>query len=1013
MRIFVPSAIVLSALLVTFGAATYYVQRQQIATDLEATFQRAHQQYHLELERDADSLAALLAVIKSDWRFQQAWLANDRQLLLKEAQPILEVLRAKHRVTHFYFHRPDRVCFLRVHDPSRHGDVIERFTLTEAIRSEAPSQGIELAPLGTFTLRVVHPWRVAGKLVGYIELGEEIEHIAQRLKEFQGIDTIMVVSKRYLQRQRWEAGMEMLHREGDWNAFQDIVAIDNSLPEIPRGVALQLREGDLQREWNTEVADNGKFYGAMSAPLTDAAGRPVGAIVMLADTTQETVTLRMMLVAVALLGLFLLGSCGIWFWRYLGRVEARFRESKDRFVQIAELTDEVIWEVRPDGLLTYISEACTKVLGYKPSEIVGNFHSYDLHPPEGAENSRKRVLETYARGERIVNAEFPVVARDGRLLTMLVNGLPVWDRKGELVAYRGSLQNITELTATENRLRATAVELEAETAKLSSMISGMEEGVVFANRDNRVVEVNEFFCRFARLSREEIVGKVLAEIHPPEIGTRIAERIEHYRRNVDARPDVLERQIGPADVILRIQPIYRDGVYDGVLLNVIDVSELSKTRRELETANSQLEDALQQASEFAVQAESANQAKSRFLANMSHEIRTPMTAILGYADMLHESMADSPHMSLVDPICRNGKHLLSLINEILDLSKIEAGRFETERLDCDPTAVISEVANLMRPRAREKGIDFRVKYVTAIPQTIHTDPTRLRQILANLLSNAVKFTSQGEVRITVRLLGANRPEPKIRFEVSDTGIGMTDAQLEGGFQAFRQADASTSRKYGGTGLGLAISDRLAGLLGGRLKATSAVGQGSCFSLTLPTGSLEGIRMIDPNAEVGHGEAAKDADKVVRAPVRLDCRVLLAEDGLDNQRLVSLLLRKAGAEVTIAENGKEAFELATGAPEDGQPSLPLVERPFDVILMDMQMPVMDGYEATRRLRQAGYCGPIIALTAHAMSHDRQKCIDAGCDDYLVKPIDRAGLLETVASFAAGAVVSGASGSSRKG
>ena len=1000
MRIFVPSTIVLSVLLATFSMAVYYGQRRHIAVDLEAAFLRAHQQYQLELERDADGLSALLAVLESNTRLQRIWLENDQERLLEETLPVMEMLRAKHRVTHFYFHRPDRVCFLRVHDPTRRGDLITRFTLAQAVRTGAPSQGIELGPLGTLTLRVIHPWVVDGELVGYIELGEEIDHILRRLKEFQGIDTVMVVSKRYLQRDRWEAGMEMLGRKSDWRAFHDIVVIDNSMAEIPGDVALRLRESELQHEWNAEVADKGKFYGAVSAPLIDAAGRSVGAMVTLADITSETAMLRTMLVAVALVGVLLLGSFGTLFWRYLGRVEARLWESKDRFVQIAELTEEIIWEVRPDGWLTFLSEACGKVLGYKPSEVIGRHYSYDFHPAEGAEEFRKRVLEIHARGERIVNMKCLMVARDGREMTMLVNGLPVWDKNGKLVAYRGSLQNITELTATENQLRATAVELEAETAKLSSMISGMEEGVVFADRDNRVVEVNEFFCRFMRHSREQIVGKKLSEIHPPDIGARIAERIEYYRRNVDARPDVLERRMGPADVILRIQPIYRDGVYDGVLLNVIDVSELSKTRRELEAANSQLEDALQQASEFAVQAESANQAKSRFLANMSHEIRTPMTAILGYADMLHESLGASPHLSLVDPICRNGKHLLSLINEILDLSKIEAGRFETEKLDCDPTAIISEVANLMRPRAREKGVDFRVEFVTAIPQTIHTDPTRLRQILANLLSNAIKFTSQGEVRITVRLLGVNRAEPKIRFEVSDTGIGMTDLQLEGGFQPFKQADASTSRKYGGTGLGLAISDRLAGLLGGRLKVTSTVGQGSCFSLTLPTGSLEGIRMVDPNADVRQGDAAENTDKAHRPPLRLGCRVLLAEDGPDNQRLISLLLSKAGAEVTIVENGKEAFEVATGVPEEGQPSLPVIECLFDVILMDMQMPVMDGYEATRRLRQAGYRGPIIALTAHAMSHDRQKCIDAGCDDYLAKPIDRAGLLETVASFAAG-------------
>ena len=999
-RVFLPSAAGLALLFLALGIVACGVQLRHTSADLDNAFKWAHQQYYLELERDADALAGLIGVLESNVQFQEAWLARDRDRLLKSAQPTFEGLRRKHRVTHFCFHQPDRTCFLRVHNPARYGDVITRFTMAEAAESQRPSHGIELGPLGTFTLRVVHPWYVDGRVVGYVELGEEIEHITKRIKSFQGIDTITVVSKRYLEREKLEAGLEMLGRNGDWNQFPDVAVIDSSLQEIPAEIAGKLSHDELARQWKVKGTIEKLEYGAASIPLVDAAGRNVGKIISLADISPEKQVLRALVTGISLAGIIAIVTLGALFWHYLGRVETEFRESKERFVQIAELTGEVIWEIDADAMFTFISDASRTVLGYTPGELVKRFHVYDLHPEEGREALRKGVLEIHAKKVDVVNLQTQAVTRDGRILDILVNGTAILDKNGELLGYRGSTRDITKLLATENRLRATAVDLEAETARLSSMISGMEEGVVFADSNNNIVEVNEFFCRFVRQDRSSIIGRTLEEIHSSDVGKHIAAQIDRYRNDATSKADVIERRIGSADLILRVQPIYRDGVYDGVLLNVIDVSELAKTRRDLEATNARLEEAVLQASDLAVQAEAASQAKSSFLANMSHEIRTPMTAILGYADMLEEALDDSPHLPLVDPICRNGKHLLSLINDILDLSKIEAGRLEAERLHCDPKAVVSDLANLMSARAREKGIAFGVEYDGLIPQTISTDPTRLRQILANLIANAVKFTARGEVRIVVRLVNGDSTDPTVQFDVIDTGIGMSEAQIADGFQPFKQADATTSRKYGGTGLGLAISDRLASMLGGRLTVTSTLGEGSCFTLSIPTGPLEGIRLVDYSGMACENTSSNDREREAEPNKHLNCHVLLAEDGLDNQRLISILLKKAGAKVTIAENGQEAFELAMRDlnTETSQRETP--HRPIDVILMDMQMPIMAGYEATRQLREIGFDRPIIALTANAMSDDREKCIECGCDDYMTKPIDRQKLNEMVARYVAG-------------
>ncbi|MGO8749234.1 MAG: ATP-binding protein [Thermoguttaceae bacterium] len=395
-------------------------------------------------------------------------------------------------------------------------------------------------------------------------------------------------------------------------------------------------------------------------------------------------------------------------------------------------------------------------------------------------------------------------------------------------------------------------------------------------------------------------------------------------------------------------------------------------------------------------AEAANRAKSDFLANMSHEIRTPMTAILGYADILAGSSLQREQQEAVDTIQRNGDHLLALINDILDLSKIESGKLQVEHLPVSPVAIFDDVVSLMRVRAEARRLPLKLEYDGPIPQTIQIDPTRLRQILVNLVGNAVKFTEIGEVKIAVRLVDRDTTEPKLRIEVIDMGVGMSPQQLERLFQPFQQADASTTRKFGGTGLGLVISKRLAELLGGNITASSVPGKGSIFTLTIATGPLEGAALVDQPAEAV-AQIATKPKPATAAHARLDCRILLAEDGPDNQRLIAFVLRKAGAEVQIVENGQMAMEKALAAhPEWGRRSDDPKE-PFDVILMDMQMPVMDGYEATRQLRRHGYTGPIVALTAHAMKDDLQKCLDAGCDDYLTKPIVREQFLHTVAGY----------------
>ncbi len=387
------------------------------------------------------------------------------------------------------------------------------------------------------------------------------------------------------------------------------------------------------------------------------------------------------------------------------------------------------------------------------------------------------------------------------------------------------------------------------------------------------------------------------------------------------------------------------------------------------------------------EAVAASSAKSAFLANMSHEIRTPLTSIIGFAELLlTRDVAADEKEAAVRTIIRNGRHLLDVINDILDLSKIETGQVELERIDIDLPILLRDLVTLVAGRAEEKSLEFAVEPHLPLPARFAGDPVRLKQILLNLCSNAIKFTQRGSVRISVRY---QADPPALLFTVSDTGIGMTPEQQSRLFQPFVQADVSTTRRYGGTGLGLYLSNQLAAALGARIRVRSEPGKGSRFQLELPLPAavpadelltLEGDLRIYEHAEFAiSGFAAPD----------LRGRVLLAEDGVDNQRLLAAYLRQAGLDVTVVGNGRDAVETA-------------LRREFELILMDIQMPVLDGVAATQMLRGAGYSRPIVALTANVMKSDVQRYREIGCDDVLAKPVERERFYQVIAALVGAAM-----------
>ncbi len=498
-----------------------------------------------------------------------------------------------------------------------------------------------------------------------------------------------------------------------------------------------------------------------------------------------------------------------------------------------------------------------------------------------------------------------------------------------------------------------------------------------------IVSVNDAFCRISGYSREELIGKnhriLNSGLHSKSMWTEMYKSVANggfWHGEICNRNKKGELYW----VDTTIAPLFNDaGKVRGYFAIRADITSLKEAQ---------------------AQAESASLSKSEFLANMSHEIRTPMTAILGYTDILaehgHNGLSSEEAVVCLDTIKKNGEHLLSIINDILDISKIEAEKMTAEKIEVSPVQIVQDVVELMKVKSKAKGLQLESRFLDSIPKTISTDPTRLRQILVNLVGNAIKFTEVGGVTISVRM--DTQSKERIVFDIIDTGIGLTETQVERLFQPFEQVDTSMTRKFGGTGLGLRISKRLAEILGGDITVACSTGGGCIFSASIATGSLAGVDSIEAKqcgqsntAVVGSGSrvAAQERNRPQTQPL-MGCRILVVEDGPDNQRLISFHLKKAGASIEVVENGRMAVERLT---EDGTLEGPLsASLDVDVVLMDMQMPEMDGYTATRILREKGCRLPILALTAHAMDIDEKKCLEAGCDLRLTKPISKDELID---------------------
>ncbi|MDH5535637.1 MAG: ATP-binding protein, partial [Betaproteobacteria bacterium] len=517
--------------------------------------------------------------------------------------------------------------------------------------------------------------------------------------------------------------------------------------------------------------------------------------------------------------------------------------------------------------------------------------------------------------------------------------------------------------------------------RVRAALDTLAEGLLVIDRRQIIVLANHAFADFLGTKPDELVGKNIARLDWLDAANAplAAEKspwlttLRDSSLQSDYTINLRNKQSAQRTFIANCSPVLTGGgKANGVFISLNDVTQIEQHKVELHKAKDE--------------AESANRAKSEFLANMSHEIRTPMNAILGFTELLKRGYNKSERDAekFLNTIHSSGTHLLELINDILDLSKVEAGQMEMERVACAPHRIVHEVVTVLTARAREKGIDLEFHARGPVPATIQTDPARLRQIVTNLVGNAIKFTERGSIRVTLHMKKGNG-QSLFALDVIDTGIGIPGDKLKSIFDPFVQADSSVTRRFGGTGLGLSISRRFARALGGDIVASSEPGKGSTFAVTVETGPLDGIRMLTPE-EVLAEESAPVAEGRVRWAFPRS-RVLVVDDGPENRELVTLVLEECGLLVDQAENGQQGLDKA-------------LHGNFDVALIDLQMPVMDGQTATRLMRERGLTLPIFALTAHAMKGFEHEIMASGFTGYLTKPVDIDKLIQMLADVLGG-------------
>jgi PAS domain S-box-containing protein len=644
----------------------------------------------------------------------------------------------------------------------------------------------------------------------------------------------------------------------------------------------------------------------------------------------------------------------------LKKTETDLRRIQSELNEAVEIAQVGFWSVDLTSKKTNLSKQLMQQFGMNPDAFDGKMDAaLNLIHPEDQTRVFAGIDQSLKFGTPY-RMEYRVIRPDGTVRWIEAKSGKTGVKSVDDTRFAGTTLDITERM---NARRA----LEASERELRLLADSMPQIVWSANPNGELDYFNQIWFDYSGSDLEANKGQGWTQfIHPEDLQLTI----ERWKKSVASSESYenefrLRHHSGDYRwFVARARAIFKGDESSGRIVKKwygtnTDIHDQKMLAEKLDEARSL--------------AERANLAKSQFLANMSHEIRTPLGAIMGFSELIKdESLNSSERGEYVKVVERNSSQLLRIIDDILDLSKVEAGMMSIENIEFSLAVALGDFSSFMALKAREKGIRFSAKMETDLPAAIYSDPTRLRQILMNVVGNAIKFTDQGFVELRVKFV-----EGFLIFEVEDTGRGISKEQEQNLFQAFAQADASTTRKYGGTGLGLVLTRRLSRALGGdfHLKR-SELGEGSVFTVRIKATAAPGTKLFSEKSF---------EDPVIKPTVPAGklagIKLLLVEDSPDNQALISIYLTKAGAIVDIASDGEQGLKL-------------IGSKSYDIVLMDIQMPVMDGMTAIKKLRHQGYEKPVVALTAHAMKEERDRCLEAGFSDFLSKPVVKDELIQMV-------------------
>ncbi|MEO5345631.1 MAG: PAS domain S-box protein [Magnetococcus sp. YQC-9] len=987
------------ALLVLFLISLHWMHNEQ-EQNLSAQFRQQTQEiFWLLLNENQRAMEGQLLAITQDQQLQKLFLSRQREALLKEAQPLLEYWQREQGISHLYFHDPEGYNFLRVHNPELHSDRIQRQSTLLAIETGQITHGLEIGLAGELSLRLVFPWKVHDKIIGYLELGKDLAGLLPILHKTLHADLHLFIRKPFLNEQRWKSRPVSPPSSEEWSRFPQVIHAGSTHPALPPELARQIRDnlwenGRFQiSHAESEGIDHRHYF---TLPLNDVDGRDVGKLLVIhEDQAFEKITnshKNRVILGISLSALFL----GWIFYRLLRRIEgnlrrasADLRHGEERNRAILDTALDAIISIDTWGRILEFNKAAERIFGFRKADVMGQDISQTIIPPELRDAHRQGMSRYLSTGEqRVINQHieiFAVNAKGDRIPTEIaITVIPgekftfftaflrdISERKQMLASLNDA---IAEAESSNQKMREemlrheqTLARLQSSEERFRSVTLSIRDAIIAVDQAQKIIFWNKGAEALFGYTKEEILGRSLQPLIP----------IRHADAHRSGFQRFLDTGLAPLlGQTTEMSGLRKDGQEFPLEMSLNAWTHADGTRyfsaviRDI-TERKLAEAALLSAKESA---EAANRAKSLFLANMSHEIRTPMNTIIGMGYLLSQTPLTPGQQSRMRKIQYAAETLLGIINDILDFSKIEAGRMELEQQPFQLGEVMEKVASMVGMRAEEKGLEILFSLPPDLPRALIGDALRLEQILINLGTNAVKFTPSGEIVFRVEALEVSDTLARLRFSCRDSGIGLTGEQIAGLFQPFVQADSSTTRHYGGTGLGLAICKSLVDQMEGTFTVTSEPGVGSEFAFTVPLGRQE-------NGEPVRISLTSNTSGILR--------VLVVDDNENSRQILKEMVSGLECTVHTVGSGQEALD-------EMQRAVDAWERPYDLILLDWQMPEMNGIETARQIRRiaANDSSLVIMVTAFGRQEVMKEAKEVGINGFVLKPVTPSMLLNTI-------------------